>query len=184
MKKDKDRRRAQRFRLSVPLKLMVGEAASGSIETVGVETVDISSAGALVDTEFPLPVGSVLEIDIDIPLERLDDQEGKRARVAVRGKVVRHSGAGMALSFEQDCRFDYVTGKIAHVIPPDTSDLTVREKEILDHIARGASNRDIAEALFISTHTVKTHLHNIFKKINVKGRLQAALWAADNLKLS
>lgn len=59
--------------------------------------------------------------------------------------------------------------------------LTSRELEILSLIAVGTRNEDIAEKLFVSTNTVKTHIYNIFKKINVKNRLQAALWAAKNL---
>ena len=59
--------------------------------------------------------------------------------------------------------------------------LTPRETEILTKIAQGSTNDEIAEELCISRHTVKTHLYNIFKKINVPSRLQAALWAAENL---
>ena len=59
--------------------------------------------------------------------------------------------------------------------------LTTRELEILTLIASGATNDQIAEELFISPHTVKTHIYNIFKKIDVSNRLQATLWAAENL---
>jgi DNA-binding NarL/FixJ family response regulator len=58
--------------------------------------------------------------------------------------------------------------------------LTAREAEILALVASGATNEQIAEKLFLSRHTVKTHLYNIFKKINVPNRLQAVLWAAKN----
>jgi DNA-binding CsgD family transcriptional regulator len=61
--------------------------------------------------------------------------------------------------------------------------LTPREREILAMIAQGASNDMISDQLCISRHTVKTHLYNIFKKIHVPNRLQAALWAAKNLLL-
>jgi LuxR family transcriptional regulator of csgAB operon len=59
--------------------------------------------------------------------------------------------------------------------------LTSREVEILLMVSSGANNTEIADKLCISPHTVKTHLYNIFQKISVPNRLQAALWAARNL---
>lgn len=53
--------------------------------------------------------------------------------------------------------------------------LTPREVEILQFLARGMSNRDIAEALFISERTVQAHLTNIFSKMQVSSRLEAVL---------
>lgn len=59
--------------------------------------------------------------------------------------------------------------------------LTPREKEILGMIGSGISNNKIADTLCISVHTVKTHLYNIYKKVRVSNRTQAAFWAAQNL---
>lgn len=57
------------------------------------------------------------------------------------------------------------------------SKLTKREYEVINLIARGCNNKDIAKELFISEKTVKNHVSNIFKKIDVSDRTQAALYA-------
>ncbi|HET6465426.1 MAG TPA: response regulator transcription factor [Nitrospiria bacterium] len=54
--------------------------------------------------------------------------------------------------------------------------LTNREKEILQTLAGGASNKEIANALNISEHTVKIHLKNILRKLHVNNRIQAAVY--------
>jgi LuxR family transcriptional regulator of csgAB operon len=59
--------------------------------------------------------------------------------------------------------------------------LTRREAEILTMVAVGSTNDEIADELCISPKTVKAHLYNTFKKINVTSRLQATLWTAENL---
>ncbi|MCQ2754849.1 MAG: response regulator transcription factor [bacterium] len=55
--------------------------------------------------------------------------------------------------------------------------LTPKEKEVLALVAKGASNQDIAEKLFVRDVTVKTHLNSIFKKLKVTNRTQAVLLA-------
>ena len=55
--------------------------------------------------------------------------------------------------------------------------LTERELEVLQHIARGMSNKEIAGALVLSEKTVKTHVSNILQKLHLADRTQAALYA-------
>jgi LuxR family transcriptional regulator of csgAB operon len=59
--------------------------------------------------------------------------------------------------------------------------LTTREKDVLILLASGATNEVIADRLFISPYTVKTHIHNTLKKLGLQNRLQAALWSAKHL---
>jgi LuxR family transcriptional regulator of csgAB operon len=59
--------------------------------------------------------------------------------------------------------------------------LSEREYEVLSLAAVGMSDDDIAQRSGISPEVVKTHLHIIFKKINASNRLQAMLWAGQNL---
>jgi DNA-binding NarL/FixJ family response regulator len=60
---------------------------------------------------------------------------------------------------------------------PATEELTQREMEVLSLITAGLGNKDIAQQLFISEKTVKTHVANILEKLQVKSRTQAALYA-------
>ncbi|MDA8227317.1 MAG: response regulator transcription factor [Desulfitobacterium hafniense] len=74
-------------------------------------------------------------------------------------------------------------GQLAHPnIPKETYGLSDRELEILTHIVRGSSNREIGKSLYISEKTVKNHLSSIFRKLEVDDRTQAALKAVK-LKL-
>lgn len=58
--------------------------------------------------------------------------------------------------------------------------LTAREMDVLSCIAKGFNNQEIAQALFVSEKTVKNHLTNIFRKINVNDRTQALLYVLKN----
>jgi two-component system response regulator DegU len=62
----------------------------------------------------------------------------------------------------------------------NTDGLTQREIEVLNLIARGMLNKEIARDLYISEKTVKNHVSNIFKKLDVADRTQAAIYAIKN----
>lgn len=59
----------------------------------------------------------------------------------------------------------------------DDTNLTSREVEVLELIAEGMINKEIAKQLYISEKTVKNHVSNIFRKLNVSDRTQAAIYA-------
>ncbi len=66
-------------------------------------------------------------------------------------------------------------------LPPEVLNLTLREREVLKLIAKGASNREIAQQLFISEGTVKNHVTSILSQLKLRDRTQAAIYASTLL---
>ena len=70
------------------------------------------------------------------------------------------------------------TGAISK--PGKISGMTEREKEIIECICQGLTNKEIARRLVLSEHTVKTHLNNIFRKFNITSRSKLMTLAMDS----
>jgi DNA-binding NarL/FixJ family response regulator len=66
-------------------------------------------------------------------------------------------------------------------MPPGLTELTARERQVLLMIAKGSSNREIAEALFLSPGTVRNHISNILSRLDLNDRTQAAIVAVPFL---
>jgi DNA-binding NarL/FixJ family response regulator len=76
---------------------------------------------------------------------------------------------------EQDARLLLGTARV-----PDVAGLTRREREVLDHVAQGETNRQIAQALHVSESTVRKHLEAVFKKLGASTRTAAVARAAGS----
>ena len=64
--------------------------------------------------------------------------------------------------------------------PHMTNKLSKREIEVLSEMVKGKTNKDIAETLFVSEKTIKTHVSHILNKLQVSDRTQAAIYAMEN----
>ena len=92
---------------------------------------------------------------------------------AARGEMVVASA--MTLKLAQILQ----SGPKVSVMGDLVASLTEREREVLDHVARGKSNKVIAQALDISHNTVKLHVRHIMDKLNLRSRVEAAVFAFE-----
>lgn len=76
-------------------------------------------------------------------------------------------------------RIAELTGKAKEKLPPDSVKLTARELDVINLIAEGLSNKEIAQQLFIETQTVKNHIHNILDKLQLHKRFEAVQYALE-----
>jgi len=102
------------------------------------------------------------------------DQLIQAIRNAYRGEVQLHPSAAqqlMSAVAHKEMAADVRSSRL------ETGALTDRECEVLSLVTRGLSNREIAEKMFISDKTVKSHVSNILSKLHLEDRTQAAIYA-------
>jgi DNA-binding CsgD family transcriptional regulator len=102
-------------------------------------------------------------------LATIRTQLGEREFAAV-------SAQGRRLSLDQAVDL----ARSAEVVDKAPSDLSSREQEVTQLVARGLSNRDIADALVLTERTVESHLTHIFGKLGLRSRSQLTAWALEH----
>lgn len=114
-----------------------------------------------------------------------DDTVRRAVRSGASGFLLKHAAPdaiadGIRAAMRGDLPLDPAAVRaLATTRHEPLDDLTPREREVLELIARGRSNRAIAEQLVIAEKTVKTHVSSILAKLGVEDRTQAAIYAKD-----
>ncbi|ODH00938.1 DNA-binding response regulator [Nostoc sp. KVJ20] len=107
----------------------------------------------------------------------LKDTPSEELAVAIRAVHKGYTQLGPGIVKKLLTQFSNGTLTQSPPVPSSLTELTPREKEVLRLIATGASNREIAQELYISEGTVKNHVTNILNRLNLRDRTQAAIWA-------
>jgi DNA-binding NarL/FixJ family response regulator len=95
-------------------------------------------------------------------------------------KVVASGDALLAPSVTRRLIAEFAQGRRTHKpVPLPGPSLTPREVEVLELLARGQSNAEIAETLFVSDNTVKTHVTHLLDKLGLRDRVQAVIYAYE-----
>jgi two-component system nitrate/nitrite response regulator NarL len=178
---------------------IVGEASSGN-ECIRMLT-KLKPDILLLDIRMPDKDGLAVleEINFDSLTTRVivltaaeDDRDAVRAmRLGARGVVLKQSASDLLVKSirrvqEGQIWLDNrVTAEVMRAFAKssegeprrDKSLLSDREKQVVQLVAQGHSNKEIGQRLFISPQTVKNHLHNVFDKLGVSDRVELALYA-------
>jgi DNA-binding NarL/FixJ family response regulator len=97
------------------------------------------------------------------------------AQVVEAVRVVAAGDALIAPSVTRRLIDEFARSRPEAVSAPELEELTEREREVLDLLAQGRSNPEIAEALVVTAATVKTHVAHILSKLGVRDRVQAVI---------
>ena len=183
---------------------MVGEAADG---LEGVKLVEqVKPDLVLLDLDMPTMKGNealaqILGSNPDMAVLMLTvsedgDDLAECMRLGARGYLLKKIDAAFLLqSLRQAVAGDSVispemTSKLVMNLrnrsmgvglnAPDIDSLTPRERQTLAWLAKGVSNKEIARALDLAESTVKVHVQSVLRKLNIKSRVQAAVFAVEH----
>ncbi len=95
-------------------------------------------------------------------------------------RVVSEGESLLAPSVTRRIIEEFARRPVAQAPPVLADPLTDRELEVLRLVARGRSNAEIAEELYVGEATVKTHVSNVLLKLGVRDRVQAVVWAYEH----
>ena len=112
-----------------------------------------------------------LEVSTKQVLETYIRETSSLVHLTINGENIIHPAATSQL--EETLREE-------ENLPHVKNALTPRERDVLAELTKGKSNREIASSLFVTEKTVKTHISNIFTKLEVQDRTQAALYAVKH----
>jgi NarL family two-component system response regulator LiaR len=176
---------------------LVGEAADG-VEAVEL-TTRLRPDVILMDMAMPRKTGleAIHDIKRDDPQARIlvltsfaeDDQVFPAIKAGAAGYLLKDTAPRELLQAIRDVQRGEVSlhptiarklvGELKRPpsLPPAEEQLTEREVQVLALVARGLSNQEIADQLFIGERTVRTHISNILGKLHFANRTQAALYA-------
>lgn len=176
---------------------VVGEAADG--ESGYLKAKNLKPDVILMDLVMDRldGIGATQKILAEMPEQKililtsfLDDEKvfpalaaGAKGYILKTSQAVEIASAIRKVASGQDVLSGAVKEKInqqKHRKPELYDNLSKREMEVLKILAQGLSNQEIADQLFISLKTVKTHVSNIFNKLEVNDRTQATIYAIQH----
>jgi predicted ATPase/DNA-binding SARP family transcriptional activator/DNA-binding CsgD family transcriptional regulator len=138
-----------------------------------------------------------LRKSIGAPLHGTDLPDYERSVAAARAEVDEAAweaafAQGMAMSAEEAAEYDLSEEDPSGRLPADeetdepltTDPLSAREREVAAMVARGMSNRQIAQELFLSERTIENHISKILRKLGRSSRTEVAAWATEQRLLT
>ena len=159
--------------LDLKMRGLSGIEACGAIkdESFGTKVVLLTASDDEADLFAAIKAGASGYVLKDEPAERI-------------AEVIRLVHAGQSIIPPRlASRLIAEFGRLGNVPAPETPSgirLTPREREVLVLLARGSSNKEIAKQLFVSENTVKNHMRNSMEKLQVRTRVEAAMYALQH----